>query len=315
MPEPDERELLGRDCLRQVRVESFTAAPRIVGPSDPTSTISWRIRAPSECHFTFSLDGARVGATGTRTVQPTRTTTYTLRGRAFGIQRVLARVTVDLQFPAVPVKLSVADIQCFSQEDTNVFWPFDHEDDEPYVLCLSLNTPTIDFSVRPPRLDVELPRPRVVKVGPWADVDDEGQVYVAPPNTIWDADSGSLNTPDDAIFIAALVEQDNSDPETVRGIVEDLMVVKLLEHATSATNRNDFVRRMVDSMSWAVGFATTSIGSGGVIDPDDRIGLAQELPILQRDLQPAFAGGESTIPLSFRGDDADYRVRFRLSRM
>lgn len=216
--------------------------------------------------------------------------------------------------PPVPVVLSVHGLRCFEQEDGPGLWPFDTEDDEPYILVFALNVPTLTASLTPPRLDLNLPHPKVTKVGPWEDVDDDGMTHLAPPNTIWNADAGLLTTPNDAFFVAALVENDNSDPEVVRSVTETMMFAELTKHATSAGNRNEFARRMVDGMSGAVGFATTMIGSGGAIDPDDRIGPAQELHLTQRDLDHVFSGGVSMFSLSFRGDDADYRVMFQLRR-
>jgi hypothetical protein len=322
-PDDDDLIELDRRCLEQVAVASFVASPDVVTPSNPESILSWRVTVPRTCgQLRLLLNGSQVNPVGSLSVRPRYTTSYALSARApmrVSVSRRgrrgdrhLRTVTVRRPYPPVPVKLSVTGIQCFGQEDSNVLWPIDHEDDEPYVLCSLVNVPNAVLSLLPPRIDLDLPRPRVVKIGPWEDVDDEGELYPAPPNAIWDRDSGTLASRNDALFIAALVEQDNSDPETVRGTVESLMVAKLLEHTTSATNRNDWVRRMVDSMSWAVGSATTLIGSGGVIDPDDRIGPAQELALSQLDLDRAFSGGESRLSLPFRGDDADYTVHFAI---
>lgn len=217
--------------------------------------------------------------------------------------------------PVTPtaIKLSVHGIQCFEQEDTNV-WLWDVEDDEPYVLVFSLNVPMIEASLSPPRLDISLPRPKVTKVGPWEDIDDDEITHLAPTNVIWDANNGLITSPNDAFFIVALVENDNSDPEVVRTVTEDLMFGELIKHATSASNRTDFARRLTDAMSGNVGIATTMIGSGFVVDPDDRIGPAQELRLMQSDLNRVFSGGMSMLSLYFAGDDARYRVTFRLSR-
>jgi hypothetical protein len=76
-------------------------------------------------------------------------------------------------------------------------------------------------------------------------------------------------------------------------------------------NRFEFVRRMVNDMTGAVAIATTPIGSGGVLDADDRIGQAQELVFTTADLDRAFASQRTRMSLSFRGDGA-YRVRFDL---
>lgn len=309
---PDPRR--GRVCLDGVRVRSFTASPQMIeNPSSPTSIISWDIRQPRNCHIDFNLNGSPISHTGTLTVQPTATATYTLWGEAYGVRRSLAQLTVTVGFRPVPVKLSVTGISCSSEQD-GILW----SDDEPYVLCFSLNVPKLLLSSNPPRIHIEnlLPRPRVVKVGPWDAVDDNGKIYPAPDNTIWDADSGSLDTVDDALFIVAVGESDNSNAEAVRGLVETLMFEKLLEHAASAVNRVDFTRRMVASMTSAVATAVNAPigGLSTILDLDEPIDEAKVLPLAQRDLGRAFSGGESHMSLSFTGQGAAYRVYFRLRR-
>lgn len=217
----------------------------------------------------------------------------------------------------VPVKISVSGIQCFDQDDGPGFWPFDTEDDEPYVLVFVLNIPRVFLSLNPPALRVNFPQPRVLKVGPWEDVDDDGLIQSAPANTIWDANSGLISTPNEVILISSLVENDNSDPETVRGGltgVENQMRGHLIANIASAGNRSVFVGNMVRAMTGSVAFSTTPIGSGGVLDADDQIGQAQELRLTQADLDRVFAGQTRRFMLPFRGKGADYRVFFEMSR-
>ncbi len=93
----------------------------------------------------------------------------------------------------VPVRISVTGIQAFDQNDGPGLWPFDTEDDEPYVLVFTLNVPMIRATTSPPSLTVRPPGMEVVKVGPWEDpsVDDDERIYPAPPNVLWDAHTGS----------------------------------------------------------------------------------------------------------------------------
>jgi hypothetical protein len=312
MPLPDELLDEARECLNGVRVESFTASPQTINSAGSGSTLSWRIRQPEGCGVQFTLNNAPIPATGTRSFQPVEDTTYTIRGRMHGVQRTFATLNVRVDFPPVPVVLQVTGIQCFDQEDTNVVWPFDTEDDEPYVLCCVLNVPQL--SLNP--LSVSPPQAQVIKVGPWGNIDDDGVVRTAPANTLWNANSGLLRTENDAYFIVSVVENDNSDPAVVRTITEFGMFAQILAHVTSIGQRSVFSPLMVTGMTGAVGTATTMIGSGGVIDPDDRIGDAQELRLTRRDLQRVYggAGVESTFSLQFRGDGADYRVHFKLRR-
>jgi hypothetical protein len=217
--------------------------------------------------------------------------------------------------PAVPVKLSVSGIQCFDQNDGPGLIPFDTEDDEPYVLVWAINIPSLFVSLNPPRLVVNPPRPKVVTVGPWDDVDDDEQIYQAPANTIWDRNSGLIRTPNDVVFVAALVENDNSDPQAVSAVVEAQMFAQLVASLPSlVTNRTTFASGMVDAMTRAVAFATTPLGSGGVLDADDRIDLAKELRLNQADLDRAFSGRSIRRMLPFQDGSADYRVFFDLAR-
>ena len=207
----------------------------------------------------------------------------------------------------VPLKLSVSGIKCYQQEDSSPFL-IDFEDDEPYVLVFSFNIPRLDLS----NIEIEalIPDAKVTLIGPWEDVDDDGEFYLAPHNILWglDGNLARIDKPGNARFVVSLVEHDSSHPRTVRNNVETQMKLKMIEHAT-APSRNEFTRRMVDAMSGAVEQATDLAVT---IDPDDPIGTAKELRLTQHDLKHAYALGRRYKSLRFAGDDAIYRVYFKL---
>lgn len=81
------------EILDQVQLDHFTASPTKIGPFG-ASTLSWKATGPVGFHL--ELGSITVSKTGTRTVQPVSTTTFTLSAVAFQARRVLGRVTVEV---------------------------------------------------------------------------------------------------------------------------------------------------------------------------------------------------------------------------
>src|SRR5688572_29024541 len=64
-----------------------------------TPTLRWNVQVPTGCVVNVTLDRQSVARQGTRTVQPTSDTSYTLRAAAGSATRTLATVRVSVQLP------------------------------------------------------------------------------------------------------------------------------------------------------------------------------------------------------------------------
>ena len=81
------------ECLDETAVNSFTASPATVRPGQ-ASTLNWRVATSQGCGVQLFLNNSTVSKTGTRSVEPTTTTTYRLVGKMSTLQRTLGTVTV-----------------------------------------------------------------------------------------------------------------------------------------------------------------------------------------------------------------------------
>lgn len=91
------------ECLGDTTVNSFTASPATVRPGH-ASTLKWKVTTPGGCSVQLFLNNSLVQKTGTRSVEPATTTTYSLIGKMFTVQQSLGTVTV-----------AVDTSQCFTQ--------------------------------------------------------------------------------------------------------------------------------------------------------------------------------------------------------
>jgi hypothetical protein len=103
--------------------------------------------------------------------------------------------------------------------------------DEPYVLVTSVD---LESSVSVAGFTVPLPAFEVVRYG-FDDV-DEGETHGTPgrSQSFWGptGDPRNLSAPDAAIFVVGLMENDDGDPEALRGIVKGLVGSSVLGSLT-----------------------------------------------------------------------------------
>ncbi|AKJ07019.1 hypothetical protein ATI61_10519 [Archangium gephyra] len=198
----------------------------------------------------------------------------------------------------VPMVMSVKSISCRNANDPGPF-----ESDEPYVLVYVLNLPSL--------ANPALPSPKVVLVGPLSGVDAK-ETHPAPANILWGINGApaTIPNPDDIILLVAMLENDNAPPASVRTAVEVAMGPILALNLTSIGNRAEFVARLSNGMQGAIQTAVKL----GLPDPDDQIGTVQELRISRLDVAKAFHFGNTTLDLTFKGDDSHFKVNFQLKR-
>jgi hypothetical protein len=219
---------------------------------------------------------------------------------------IARRCTTPIEPPRpFPLSIFVSAIQCVDGPIR-----YSPTELEPYLLVFVLN-----FVPFPPA-------PKVVKVA-WTGVepphpfrfDGLPRFYGAPPNVLWgvDGNPAPIADPDDALLIAALVENDETDPDLVRLLVENQMDFAFARNSPSlAFGRDEFARRMVDAMTGAVDVATTT--AFGFPNPDDPIGDPQRLRITAWGLRRVFDTGIYRMQLTFTSSDLTFNVSFMLRR-
>lgn len=93
-PIPDPEDLI---CLKDTKLLRLEAKPSKVPPFGEPSTISWSVKPPPGCPtVALRLNGKLVSTSGSMTVEPTNTTTYTLTAGIRQASRVLGRTRVEV---------------------------------------------------------------------------------------------------------------------------------------------------------------------------------------------------------------------------
>jgi hypothetical protein len=116
-----------------------------------------------------------------------------------------------------------------------------------------------------------------------------------------------ITNPDKVIILVALMENDESDPDLVVTTARAEMFGNLAALATSGISRPQMVSELIKSLNASVHGGAAP----GFLNPDDRIGSAQELRITHADLD---AARKATIRknLVFSGD-GKYRLGFDMA--
>jgi hypothetical protein len=210
---------------------------------------------------------------------------------------------------SVPVSVTLEQIKCIEQEDTEP--PLiDTEDDEAYVMVMAVNTQGRQVI---PESNILLPESLVTRVGP-IDI-DAGESKSAPANMVWGLDRSPAEMTPRSFLAVSVLENDSADP----GVVESRVVAfaqagvsGLKLNAEAATNLSETARhdRFVESVRKA--FDGVLSLANQAIDPDDKIGMAQVLAFTDQELRGLQEQSRSTIErtLRFEGDDALYEVTF-----
>jgi hypothetical protein len=174
--------------------------------------------------------------------------------------------------------------------------------DEPYVLATAVNLASV---VNVAGFPVPLPAFDVVKYGPFDDVDDEDTVY-APgiSQSFWGVTGRpvALANPDQGIFVVGLMENDNGDPEALRGIVKGIVGGSMV--GSLSLDRTDKVNALIRDVNSALGTPT------GGPNFDEKIGGPQELRFSREELSRAEAGQTVKKTLTFEGDGGRFDLTF-----
>ncbi|MCW2558708.1 MAG: hypothetical protein JWP55_2672 [Mycobacterium sp.] len=197
------------------------------------------------------------------------------------------------------IQIYLHDIHCNEETD-------EVGADEPYVLVTTIN---LASTVNVAGFPVPLPAFEVVRYG-FDDV-DEGETHQAPGASvpIWGINGqlgGQLANPDNVIFAVGLMENDDGDPEAMRGIVKGIVGGSVLGSLTAP--RDDKVSALLNDINSAMGTPT------GAPNFDDRVGVA-ELRFTAEELQRAEHNEVVQRSIDINGDGGRYRLTFEARRL
>ena len=172
--------------------------------------------------------------------------------------------------------------------------------DEPYVLVTAVN---LASSVEVAGFPVPLPAYEVVRYG-FSDVDDE-ETHGAPgvSQSFWGINGQPLivTDPDSVIFVVGLMENDDGDPDALRGAVKGVVGGSMLGSLTGS--RDDKVAALIRDVDAAMGLPT------GAPNFDDKVGVA-ELRFTTDQLRRAEAGETIQQAIYINGDGGRYELVF-----
>jgi hypothetical protein len=189
---------------------------------------------------------------------------------------------------------------------------------EPYVLVGSFDM-LGQVSVAIP---VPIPKPAVqcFKVGPWAGIApgsriSDSKLADRDRPKFWDLDGKQriVKSPQDVAFIAALVENDGSSPDAIRGAVGTALEVAIVNNMGRAYGA------FVDTMSSVMAGAIDSFAGAGVapghLNFDDRLSPVMQITLAAWDLQTINALGKLEKVITFQRKNSDkvtdeYEVTF-----
>lgn len=167
--------------------------------------------------------------------------------------------------------------------------------DEPYALVTAVNLESGGL----------IPAFEVVRYGPFQDV-DKGEKHLAPgiSRSFWNLNNtpATLADPDDVIFVVALMENDDGNPETLRGFVKGLVAASLT--SSSTFDRNGKITKLINDVNSAL------LAPTGIPSLDEKVGDPQLLQFSLAELNQAEAGQAVRKTLSFEGDGGSYMLGF-----
>lgn len=195
-------------------------------------------------------------------------------------------------YPIEMLYLSLHDIRC--HEETNEIGA-----DEPYVIVLSVD---LVNTVKASGAEVMIPASSAFLWGPFGDV-DAGETHEPTWRAFWglNGEERAL-VQEDAIFIAAMVENDDGNADGARGLVASSAAATLL--AQLGADRPTLVAKLIESTTSALKIPT------GFPSYDETIGV-QELRFEQIEIDVAERGEMVHRPLDFNGDGGRYTATFQ----
>ncbi|MCB0710222.1 MAG: hypothetical protein KDC15_12620 [Chitinophagaceae bacterium] len=203
------------------------------------------------------------------------------------------------------VKIALTKMRCL--QETNEVGA-----DEPYVLVFAAQIKSVANVVNVPAASTTI-------YGPWSNVDKGDLVQSAlviggktilPAQNCWGLNGKpqELANADEAIFIVALMENDDADTGGIRAGTHAQMFASITSYANAGMSRADMVGKLKHDMKDVLRGITVT----GIPNSDDLVGVA-ELFFNNTDLQKA-ATQTVVKNIVLKGDGGEYRLRFEMSK-
>ncbi|MBS1754899.1 MAG: hypothetical protein R2765_06215 [Ferruginibacter sp.] len=203
------------------------------------------------------------------------------------------------------VKIALTKMRCLQETD-------EVGADEPYVLVFAAQIKNVANVVNVPAASTTI-------YGPWSNVDKGDLVQSAlviggktilPAQNCWGLNGKpqELANADEAIFIVALMENDDADTGGIRAGTHAQMFASITSYANAGMSRADMVGKLKHDMKDVLRGITVT----GIPNSDDLVGVA-ELSFSNTDLQEA-ATQTVVKNIVLKGDGGEYRLRFEMSK-
>jgi hypothetical protein len=202
--------------------------------------------------------------------------------------------TWTAQPTGTPLRVYLASLYCADESNDNT-WP-NPDHDEPYVVIFSADLRGGGASGR------------VFTTQEFSDVDNDESRSVMLQFWSLNGDGSPIGSSDDFIFLAALMESDNSNNRTaVQNKVSSVLIPKLAAYRQSGMSRATMVSNLRADMDLAIETSRDDYD-----DEDDRVGGIYEVFWGPNELNAARAGHAVDLMPSFVGSDSRYTLTFRL---
>ena len=184
--------------------------------------------------------------------------------------------------------------------------------DEPYVLVFAAKIKNVANLVN-------VPAAVTIKYGPWENVDkgdlvstglNIGGQQILPIQNFWGLGGSAeeLTKPEDAIFLVALMENDDAAPGGIRAGLHAQLFASITSYANAGMSR----ATMISKLKKDIKDVLTGITVTGIPNSDDFVNVA-ELSFSAAEISTANTQTVSK-NIVLKGDGGEYRLRFEMSK-
>ncbi len=203
------------------------------------------------------------------------------------------------------VKIALTKMRCLIETDEN-------GSDEPYVLVFAAKIKNVAGAVN-------IPSAITVKYGPWENVDEGdlvstgfklGGQTILPVENFWglDGNAQEMTQPEDAIFLVALMENDDAGTGGIRAGLHAQLFAAITSYANAGMSR----ATMVSKLKKDVKDVLTGITVTGIPNSDDFVNVA-ELSFSTSEITKA-ASQTVIKKIELKGDGGKYRLQFEMRK-